>query len=41
MEPLAGRVTAWLEAVTSYLLDWMLEAVRSMPFLLSAAQERK
>ena len=38
MDPLAGRVTVLLEAVTSYVLDWMLEAVLSMPFLLSAAQ---
>ena len=37
MEPLAGRVTVLLQAVTSYFLDWMLDAVRSMPFLLSAA----
>ena len=39
MDPLAGRVAALLEAVMSYLRDWMLEAVLSMPFLLSAAQD--
>ena len=39
MEPLAGRMTLLLQAVTSYFLDWMLDAVRSMPFLLSAAQD--